>query len=132
MIFDFDFDFDFDFCFVLLYFLYYYFSLFFLKKKEIINKTLTSIQTKGHSIGLDVHDPGSIETLEPDMIVTVEPGIYFNRAFFGLATPKQLVHIDMPRVNAFLNQNFGGVRFEDVMLITATGSENLTPGVHLP
>ena len=29
-----------------------------------------------HHIGLDVHDPGNYQILEPEMIITVEPGIY--------------------------------------------------------
>ena len=84
----------------------------------------------GHSIGLDVHDPGSVAVLEADMLLTVEPGIYFNRAFIDAATPEQRAHINMPRVQKMLDSNFGGVRFEDVVLITANGSLNLTPGVH--
>jgi Xaa-Pro aminopeptidase len=30
----------------------------------------------GHHIGLDVHDPGLYNTLEANMVITIEPGIY--------------------------------------------------------
>lgn len=59
----------------------------------------------GHGIGLEVHEgPGlsfrSETVLEPNMAVTVEPGIY------------------LPGI--------GGVRIEDDILITETGNERLT------
>jgi Xaa-Pro dipeptidase len=64
------------------------------------------IHGTGHSIGLDVHDGGTLNdaseiVLEAGMAFTVEPGVY------------------VPGV--------GGVRIEDTVLVTATGSENLTP-----
>jgi Xaa-Pro aminopeptidase len=56
----------------------------------------------GHSIGLDVHDPGEYcRPLEPGMVVTIEPGIY------------------IPEENL-------GVRIEDDVLITETGYKFLS------
>lgn len=55
----------------------------------------------GHSVGLDVHDPGDINTLKAGMVVTMEPGIY------------------IPEENI-------GVRIEDTLLVTDNGSRNLS------
>ncbi len=58
----------------------------------------------GHGLGLQIHEPPSISprpcTLRAGHVVTVEPGLYY----LGL----------------------GGVRIEDVALVTKTGSRNLT------
>jgi Xaa-Pro aminopeptidase len=56
----------------------------------------------GHSIGLNVHDPMSYSVpLQPDMVVTMEPGIYI---------PDEKI----------------GVRIEDDILITKDGNELLS------
>ena len=59
----------------------------------------------GHGLGMLVHDrptvsPQSNDVLEPGMVVTIEPGIYI--------------------------PNWGGVRIEDDVLVTATGGQILT------
>ncbi|MEQ9397531.1 MAG: aminopeptidase P N-terminal domain-containing protein [Longimicrobiales bacterium] len=62
-----------------------------------------------HYIGLDVHDTGSYGTLEPGMVITVEPGVYIPAA--DDIDPKWW-HI--------------GVRIEDDILITEGAPEMLS------
>jgi Xaa-Pro aminopeptidase len=69
----------------------------------------------GHWLGLDVHDVGlyrihgESRTLEPGMLLTVEPGCYIRP---GENVPEEFWDI--------------GVRIEDDVLVTASGNENLT------
>ena len=69
-----------------------------------------------HWLGLDVHDVGDYRTdsgsrvLEPGMVLTVEPGLYFSAGSEGV--PSHLVGM--------------GIRIEDDLLVTENGAENLT------
>ena len=72
----------------------------------------------GHWLGLDVHDAGDYriggstgqwQTLQPGMVLTVEPGLYIRPAE---NVPEQFHNI--------------GVRIEDDILVTGSGNENLT------
>jgi Xaa-Pro aminopeptidase len=63
------------------------------------------IHSLGHGVGLEIHEgptlsPLSESVLEPGMIVTIEPGIY------------------LPGI--------GGIRVEDLLVVTEDGYENLT------
>lgn len=65
------------------------------------------VHTTGHGLGLEVHEPPSIYrqtnfngAFEENMVITIEPGVYFTDTF--------------------------GYRYENTLLITETGSENLT------
>jgi len=82
----------------------------------------------GHSVGLDVHDPGSIAVLQENMVVTVEPGIYFNRVFMedALTDPVIREFIVVDKVLGFLDANFGGVRIEDTVVVLKNGIEHIT------
>ena len=63
----------------------------------------------GHPVGLNVHDV-SVQTLEPGVLYTVEPGIYIPAGTEGVDTK----YYDI------------GVRIEDVVLITQKGHEILS------
>lgn len=70
----------------------------------------------GHWLGMDVHDVGDYKVggqwrvLEPGMVLTVEPGLYFKAGTRGLA--KRWWNI--------------GIRIEDDVLIAKSGNEVLT------
>jgi Xaa-Pro dipeptidase len=100
----------------------------------------------GHLIGLQVHDVagfaasdrgGRVErpdghpylrltrSLEPGMVVTIEPGVYFIDML--LDEVKQRGHadsIDWNRVDFF--RPYGGIRIEDEVLCTEGDADNLT------
>ena len=69
-------------------------------------------------LGLDVHDVGDYASsgvsrvLEPGMVLTVEPGLYFPGTFEGSSVLEQYVGV--------------GVRIEDDVVVTAEGHEVLT------
>lgn len=76
-----------------------------------------TLHKTGHFMGLDVHDVGSYRDkkgdwikLEPNMVFTVEPGLYF---------PKGCQSVDE-------KWHGMGVRVEDDLLITQQGFENLS------
>ncbi len=60
----------------------------------------------GHGVGLEIHEPprlgtGQQELLQPGMVITVEPGVYL--------------------------PGKGGIRIEDMVVVTARGCQVLTP-----
>ncbi|KAK9798996.1 hypothetical protein WJX73_000520 [Symbiochloris irregularis] len=99
----------------------------------------------GHLLGIDTHDAGgyapgtpprinepglrSLRTarvLEENMIVTVEPGCYFNPFLLEPAfqNPAQAKYLGEKRLRECMD--FGGVRIEDDVIVTSAGSETMT------
>jgi len=100
----------------------------------------------GHLIGLQVHDVagfqrsdrgGTIDrpsghpylrltrTLQPRMVTTIEPGIYFiDMLLAELKQKPQARDVDWDKVDAF--RQYGGIRIEDDVVCTDGAPENLT------
>jgi Xaa-Pro dipeptidase len=102
----------------------------------------------GHSVGLDCHDVGGKDigilgnsykgrkgrpldlnfnrALEENMVVTVEPGLYFNNVSIDVWTnnPSYKKFYNIEKINQY--RVIGGVRIEDTVLVTAHGHDNFT------
>ncbi len=73
-------------------------------RKARLDKFFT--HSTGHGVGLEIHEPPRLgkqqeERLEPGMVITIEPGVY---------VPDK-----------------GGIRIEDMVVVTARGCQVLTP-----
>lgn len=98
----------------------------------------------GHFLGLDTHDVGGYpkgvdridrpgikflrarRELQPGMVITIEPGIYFVPAVLepAIADPEKNKFLNTDKVKSLLS--FGGVRIEDDIIVTEDGIENMT------
>lgn len=112
----------------------------------------------GHQLGLDVHDleafgdrihyPGRARStqfgtqylrmdmdLEPGMVFTIEPGLYFVPAILNAPEFRERfkTQVNWAAAEKFLAMNggrgFGGIRIEDDVTCTATGVEVLTESI---
>ncbi|MFC3532083.1 aminopeptidase P N-terminal domain-containing protein [Vogesella facilis] len=120
---------------------------------EIVNSGAYAIAFPhglGHQIGMDVHDMEGLgedlvgygdgsersalfglgylrlgKPLKAGMVITVEPGIYFIPALIDAwqAEGRHAGLIDYARFNQY--RDFGGIRIEDDVLVTSTGSRVL-------
>ena len=98
----------------------------------------------GHLIGIDTHDVGGYKKgveridrpgirylrvrreLEPGMVITIEPGVYFIPALLEPAFKDQFVKRYLNESKLRSLYDFGGVRIEDNIVVTKTGYENMT------
>jgi len=100
----------------------------------------------GHLLGIQVHDIGGFmvdesgnvlgppnghpylrltRTLEQDMVFTIEPGIYvIDMLLENLRGTPAENHVNWDGVNWL--RPFGGIRIEDNVRVTASGTENMT------
>lgn len=100
----------------------------------------------GHLLGLQVHDVGGFRptadaepiprppghpalrltrALEPGMVVTVEPGLYFiDSLLAALRASPHAASVNWDLVERL--RPYGGIRIEDNVIVTATGGDNLT------
>ncbi|MGF2735478.1 Xaa-Pro dipeptidase [Marinobacter sp. DUT-1] len=113
-----------------------------LEDDDIVEQGITRVffpHGIGHFLGVQVHDVAGKPTpppedapflrltrrLEPGMVVTIEPGLYF--------IPSLLDPLLEGELGQYLNQDLikrlrgcGGIRIEDNVVVTATGGRNLT------
>ena len=100
----------------------------------------------GHPLGLQVHDVAGFQkddsggtlprpaahpylrftrTLQPRMVVTIEPGIYFIDLLLGELKKKPAAKdVNWDKVDKF--RHYGGIRIEDDVVCTSGAPENLT------
>lgn len=99
----------------------------------------------GHLLGLDIHDAGGYLTnypprptepgisrlrtarvLEEGMVLTIEPGCYFNPILLeeAMNNERQKKFLVLEALERF--KGFGGIRIEDDVVITKDGIEDLT------
>jgi Xaa-Pro dipeptidase len=99
----------------------------------------------GHLLGLQVHDAGGRQVtadgeirnpptahpflrltrvLEPDFVLTIEPGIYFISSLLEKVPGELRRKLNWVAVEQFLG--YGGIRIEDNVVVQKTGHRNLT------
>ena len=84
----------------------------------------------GHFLGLDVHDVGSPEYLEPGMVLTVEPGIYVREDSKDRLTAAGVSQSELKDLNKALAKFMNiGIRIEDDVLVREDGYDLLSGAI---
>ena len=78
-------------------------------KEKIDIASLFMYHKLSHSVGIDVHDPFYNNILKENMIITIEPGIYFKKELLN--------NENIIKKNIKKYMLIGGIRIEDTVLI---------------
>ncbi|MCH8538725.1 MAG: Xaa-Pro dipeptidase, partial [Alkalimonas sp.] len=104
----------------------------------------------GHHLGLQVHDVGGFmadergihvsppeehpflrctRLIEPSMVFTIEPGLYFIDSLLQDLPEAQQKQLNWDKINAF--KPYGGIRIEDNVIVHRDRNENMTRELQL-
>ncbi|MBU2954735.1 Xaa-Pro dipeptidase [Marinobacter sp. F3R08] len=113
-----------------------------LDDRDIVEQGITRVffpHGIGHFLGVQVHDVAGKPTpppedspflrltrrLEPGMVVTIEPGLYFIPSLLDPLLAGELgQYLNQPLISRL--RGCGGIRIEDNLVVTEDGSRNLT------
>jgi len=97
---------------------------------------LFTLHGYSHWLGMDVHDVGAYKKnnkdvlLQPGMVFTVEPGLYFRSDTFEALRQRITDNEKMQAISLRIPQYLNiGIRIEDDILVTEDGCRNLTEAV---
>lgn len=117
-----------------------------LSQEEQFSKPISSIfipHSLSHGVGVNVHCLSKFKgcpqirddwnyVLEPGMVITIEPGIYFNSNYLDfIKTNEKYKSINFERAYQLANE-VGGIRIEDDVLVTEQGFEVLSTAPKYP
>ncbi|CAI0654356.1 unnamed protein product, partial [Colletotrichum noveboracense] len=99
-------------------------------KREVITPEMMGAMARATAAAASVPPPyKGRQYLKKNMIVTVEPGVYFCREYiegYFLSNPRHARFINKAVLEKYYR--VGGVRIEDDILVTDDGYENLSTG----